>query len=368
MKVLFMVNLPSPYRAMFFSELGKLCDLTVMYERASASDRDKRWKADEADTYKTIFLKGKEVGADNSFCPEILRYLKKEKYDYYVVGMYSTYTAMLAITYFKLSNIPFILSTDGGFVGHESKIKYIIKRHFIKAASNWLSTSDKASEYLMHYGAKKEEIYLYPFTSLKERDLREARELTEETRKAIKSELNIKEEKVILGVGQFIYRKGFDLLIKAAKNLSENIGVYIVGGEPTEEYLSLAKGLNDRIHFIGFVGKEEVAKYYKCADIFVLPTREDIWGLVVNEALSYGTPCITTNRCGAGCALIKDGVNGYIVPTNNDKELVTKINSLLNSKSRDIRKACIESVENYTIEKMAKRHIEIFDFIGRNNK
>lgn len=363
MKVLFMVNLPSPYRAMFFAELGKLCDLTVIYERESASDRDQRWKAKEENTYKTIFLKGKEIGTDNSFCPEVIKYLKKEKYDCYVVGMYSTYTAMIAITYFQMKNIPFILSTDGGFVGRESKIKYSIKRHFIGAASNWLSTSEKTNEYLVHYGAKINNIYFYPFTSLSEKDLQEARRLTEESRKSIKCDLDIKEEKIVLAVGQFIYRKGFDLLIKAARDIPENVGVYIVGGKPTEEYLNLAKDMHDRIHFVGFVEKKVIANYYKCADVFVLPTREDIWGLVVNESLSYGTPCITTDMCGAGYALIKNGVNGYMVPANNSGEIAKKINALLANESNEVRKICIESVDNYTIEKMAQRHIEIFNSI-----
>ena len=44
MKVLFLTNLPSPYRVKFFSELGNLCELTVLYERKSASDRDDKWK------------------------------------------------------------------------------------------------------------------------------------------------------------------------------------------------------------------------------------------------------------------------------------------------------------------------------------
>ena len=49
------------------------------------------------------------------------------------------------------------------------------------------------------------------------------------------------------------------------------------------------------------------------SDLFVLPTREDIWGLVINEAMSFGLPIITTRKCIAGTELITDGENGYLL-------------------------------------------------------
>ena len=54
------------------------------------------------------------------------------------------------------------------------------------------------------------------------------------------------------------------------------------------------------VHFVGFKTKEQLEDYYRAADLFVLPTREDIWGLVVAEAMAYGLGVITTNRCNAG--------------------------------------------------------------------
>lgn len=122
-----MTNLPSPYRVRFFSELGKMCDLTVIYERRSASDRNKKWEAAGDKTYTEIFLRGKEIGTDNSISIEILKYLN-ETYDVIVVGMYSTITAMIAITYMKLKGIPFWISTDGGLIKEESKRKQNLKK------------------------------------------------------------------------------------------------------------------------------------------------------------------------------------------------------------------------------------------------
>ena len=170
MKVLFTTNLPSPYRVEFFSELGRLCDLTVVYERHSASDRDSSWSVKAEKTYKEVFLKGKSIGTDNSFCPGVLSMLNKN-YDVIVIGVYSTFTSMIAIAYMRLRGMRFLISTDGGFVKEESASKFRLKKFLISGAFAWLSTGKKTDEYLVHYGAKRERIYTYPFTSLSERDI-----------------------------------------------------------------------------------------------------------------------------------------------------------------------------------------------------
>ena len=162
--------------------------------------------------------------------------------------------------------------------------------------------------------------------------------------------------------GQMIHRTGLDVLLKAAKDLDPDTGIYFVGGEPKEEYLNLQKELNlTHVHFLGFQKKETLAKYYKASDLFVLPTREDIWGLVINEAMAYGLPTITTDRCVAGLELIEDGVNGYVVPVGDTAVLAEKIRSVLASDLEAMGKAALEKVRPYTLENMAKTHAEIFE-------
>ena len=94
MKVLFLTNIPSPYRVDFFNELGKLCDLTVLFETKSAKDRDATWAADKITNFKAVFLKGIRRGVAEAVCPGIFKYLTKKKFDVIVVGMYSSPTGM----------------------------------------------------------------------------------------------------------------------------------------------------------------------------------------------------------------------------------------------------------------------------------
>ena len=78
-----------------------------------------------------------------------------------------------------------------------------------------------------------------------------------------------------------------------------------------------------------FMRKDQLKEYFLISDLFILPTKEDIWGLVMNEAMGYGLPVITTDKCIAGVELITDEINGYIVPINYVEELSNKNNFIL---------------------------------------
>lgn len=177
--------------------------------------------------------------------------------------------------------------------------------------------------------------------------------------------------KMVVSVGQFIHRKGFDVLLKAwAKCPAEN-DLYIIGAEPTEGYLTLKRELAlKNAHFVGFKGKEELKEYYRAADLFVLPTREDIWGLVVNEAMANGLPVITTDRCVAGLELVKNGVNGYIVPVDDIEALAQKMCAVLGDDElrSTMAENSLNAIRDWTVEKMADEYCTLMKKFLTENK
>jgi glycosyltransferase involved in cell wall biosynthesis len=86
---------------------------------------------------------------------------------------------------------------------------------------------------------------------------------------------------------------------------------------------------------------------------------------VVNEALAYGLPVITTDRCGAGLEMIKEGINGYVIHHMGEDNLRVRLDELLNTPElcEQMSNANIGLAHQYTIEKMAEKHIEIFSEI-----
>lgn len=363
MKVLFLTNIPSPYRVDFFNELGKNCDLTVVFEGKNATDRNENWQNRESFNFNFIFLNGFRIKSDQFICLSIIKILKQQ-WDKIVVCGYSSPTIMLAILYLKLKKISFYIEVDGGLIKQDSLSRYKIKKYFLSSAIGWFSSGKETTRYLVHYGADKNRVIEYQFTSLKEQDI--LKQLpTEQEKKNLKKDLNLKEEKIILCVGRFSYNlgygKGYDILMKTSEMLSKKIGIYIVGDEPTEEFVLWKNNKNlDNVNFVGFKTKEELKKYYKAADLFVLPTRGDVWGLVINEAMAMGVPVITTDKCVAGLELVENGVNGYIVPTENSEILTEKINKIFNEDYKQMGQNSLNKIRKYTIENMGKKHMEEF--------
>lgn len=361
MKVLWLTNIPSPYRVDFFNELGKECELTVLFEKSHSSERDDIWKNYKFENFKGIILGGKSIGVAESMSWSVVKYLKKGLYDHIVVTNYFDFTGMLAVFHMRLKGIRYSVEGDGAFAGLGKGFKEKIKKFVISKAIYCFSTGKEHDKYYLKYGAKKENIIRYPFTSIKTTDML-CEPLSNNSKKLLKASLGITESKVVLSVGQFIHRKGFDTLIKAAVNFPKDVGFYIVGGDPADEYIELKESLQlSNVHFIGFKSKVELSDYYKASDVFVLPTREDIWGLVINEAMSCGLPVITTNKCIAGLEMISDD---RCILDPEDVEGLSKIMLEILQNTIQSERLSIDNLgtaSKYTIETMAKKHIEIFN-------
>ena len=369
-KVLFITNIPAPYRVDFYNELGKKVDLTVIFEAKGASNQGIRfnWNLDSIQNFEAIFLSDGDI-RERKIDFRIFKYLKKNRYDEIVATNYSYFTEMVALLYLKIMRIPYYMETDGGLIKPEENIlKKLYKRFLVSGAKGYFSPSKESDSYLIYYGAKKNRIYRYPFTSIKDEDII-PEVLSNNEKKEYKNRLGMNESIIILGVGQFIYRKGWDILLEAANLLPKNIGFYIVGSDATSEYLKKKSeyGL-DNVHFSGFKTKTELEDYYRAADIFVLPTREDIWGLVVNEAISFGLPVITTDKCNAGLELIAGNDCGAVIKAddvNSLKESIESMVSMSPDRMLELRKNALKVGRKYSIEEMAEIHKEIFSKMSK---
>src|SRR5690554_5419830 len=90
LRVLYLTNVPSPYRVDFFNELGRACDLTVLFEATLSGERHHRWHKYEFTNFEAVFLKGIKIRQDDALSMEVMRFLTRESFDVIVVGGYST--------------------------------------------------------------------------------------------------------------------------------------------------------------------------------------------------------------------------------------------------------------------------------------
>lgn len=346
-KVLYMSNIEVPYRVRFFNELARNCDLTVLYEREISANRNAQWAKSEAQAYRVKYLNGVKIGNESTFSLKILRELRVG-YDRIIVGCYNTPSQMLAILYMRLLRIPYILNVDGEPFLKGSGWKQRIKRFFISGADKYVIAGEKAAESLRTAIGDKE-IIPYYFSSLSEQELTEHKYFAE----------NAERNDCILVVGQYFDYKGMDIALAAAA-MDPSLRYKFVGmGARTKQFLD-DHTIPSNVEIIPFLQKQELEKEYQSCAMLVLPSRQECWGLVINEAASFGTPIVSTWGSGAAVEFLSEKYPRYLAAPGNAENLYKCI--LLLRVTKDLpgyMQYLVEKSQKYTIENGAKRHLSV---------
>lgn len=189
----------------------------------------------------------------------------------------------------------------------------------------------------------------------------------------IESKYGFQPGRRILSVGRLIKRKGFDMTIKALKYMKiKDVHYYIAGRGQDEKYLrdtAVKEGMNDRVHFLGYVPDEDFVDLYNCGDVFSMPSRKvgynDVegFGLTFIEAGACGLPAIGGKNSGAEDA-IDDGKTGILVNPEAPKEIAGTIDKLLtdNKLRESMSKAAITKAKiDFSWDKKTQ---ELLEFIS----
>ena len=333
LKILCLTNMISPYRIPLFNyfyvrEDFKL-EVIVLIER----EENREWEFDkEKIKFDYQILKGYHWLIRNKrreivihLNKGILRKFLGYKPNIVITSGYDSLAYWEAFLYCKIFRKRFILwnGTTLLSAGSTTGIRGLLKRIIIKGADRYIAYGTKAKEYLEYLGADVNKIHISTNTV-------DVIHLQNKVMEYRNGEDFIKERELypkylLLYVGQLIRRKGIIQVLKALDNLSDSeVGLMIVGSGPQGKELKKfceEKNLNN-IFFKGFQQQEMLPKYYALADVFILPSFEEVWGLVVNEALASGLYVLCSDQAGAAYDLIRKGWNGEIFDPNNIEELV----------------------------------------------
>ena len=156
-------------------------------------------------------------------------------------------------------------------------------------------------------------------------------------RDAARAELGIKEDRVILYVGRIEPLKGIDILLRAIPMLEygQDLRVLVVGGNPGNDAeldrlksMTVELGIEDTVTFTGSVPQSTLPTYYSAADVFVLPSHSESFGLAPLEAMACGTP-VVVSRVGGMKTFVNSGENGYLVPWRCPESFAQRLDVLL---------------------------------------
>jgi len=213
----------------------------------------------------------------------------------------------------------------------EPELRIVTERQIVKGSHCVVAAREGEKQELMeHYGASPAAVAVVPcgvdFDLFRPIAKDEARR-----------QLGVgAQDRILLYVGRIEPLKGIDRLLQAGARLgSGRVKVIIIGGDGHEEpeirrlrELAGELGIGDSVLFAGRVQQEALPLYYSAADVLVVPSHYESFGLVALESLACGTPVVGTN-VGAVGAVVHDGLTGYVAPDGMPVTLAGKISLLL---------------------------------------
>ena len=325
---------PIQYHSHWYRELARRpeLDVEVLYcHRASAADQAEagfgvafEWDAPLLEGYRYRFLHNAssrpgvtEFGGTDS--PELRGIVIHERYDAVVVSGWHTKSYWQAIRACRQSGTPVMVRSDSHLrderSGFRQFLKYLPYRYFIPRFEACLAAGAWSRDYFLHYGARPERVFIVPHSVL-------AAAAPQSERGNPRAHWGIPDSATLfLFAGKLIPRKrplDFIRAVAGAAAAGSPVRGLLVGDGPLRtEVEALIAQLGAPVTLAGFLNQREIADAYRAADILVLPSDQDTWGLVVNEAMTHGRGCIVSDRVGCGPDLIEPGRTGFVFPVGD---------------------------------------------------
>jgi glycosyltransferase involved in cell wall biosynthesis len=206
--------------------------------------------------------------------------------------------------------------------------------------------------------------YLLPHPKTYTRSLEIAKPLLEK-------QLEKQQRPVFVFAGNLIPRKGLQELLHACTLLKqqghEQFTLVVVGDgserSALEAYVK-EQDLSDQIVWIGAVEYEQVGAYFEAADVFIFPTREDVWGLVLVEAMMFGKPVLASKWAGAS-EMVAEGENGYIFDPYAPQQLAELMAKFIDTPAliEQMGEASRHIMKDHQLETVARSLTEVVDFV-----
>lgn len=291
--------------------------------------------------------------------------LKRQSFDWVWIHGYARGHALAALAAAGVLGIPVLLRGESTLLDPKPKLrdwaKRCIMRMILTQCSAYAFIGDKNREFYLRYGADPRKMFFAPYSVDNETIAAGAsRAIASGKAAQVRQSLGIgPDQKLCLFVGKLIERKRPMDLIRALHRLPSDVGAILLGDGSSRAEIEreiIALGVRARVE--GFVNQSELGAYYAAADMLVLPSAQETWGLVANEAMACGKPVVVSDKVGAGHDLVAtspEGVGtatGTIYPCGDIDALAAAISTIaraIDSDPTGVRNAVIRRIEKYGI-------------------
>jgi len=340
-------GVPTPYREPLFEGLADSTEYEISVLYCLDHQPDQPWRMGPP-RYSARYLKNLSPAAWHGrflvgdINPGVWQALREFAPDAVVLYGYNSVTMLLAALWAIIHRIPILMRSDSNLLAERQKapLRLALKRLLLKKLepyiAAYLSVGTMNARYWRFYGVPKHKII--PACYAVDNDgFAAAAKAWRSSRAEIILRLGRQRRYQLLYVGRLVDLKRVDVLIDAFRQLStrrSDLQLTIVGDGPERRSLAWRAVGTPGIHFAGFQDQAQLPKFYGAADLFMLLSENEPWGLVVNEAMASGLPVIATRRVGSARDLVVDGLNGFIVPENDPGALAAAIDRACQNESR----------------------------------
>jgi glycosyltransferase involved in cell wall biosynthesis len=353
--------MPSPYQRELFQALHSDGRMQVRVLYCTRRTPDRNWALAALNPYEEV-LPGKTIewlGPSVHFNPSIIGILRNDPSDLFVVSDYSALTTQIATRCLTWQKKPWVFWGEFPGFRQRGQIARFVRHKLQRPIGGAAAIAAVGSRAVEAYQKLFPELPVFniPYFC----DLKPFKGAIRRYGWRTKSPINI------LFSGQLIERKGVDVLIRAFNRIAHRVSdlhLQLLGTGPDRDSLIglIPADLQDRVHFLGFQQPPALPNIFASADIFVLPSRHDGWGVVVNEALGAGLPLIVSDRAGAS-DLVEEGGNGLITHAGDVEGLANALLKL--GQSAELRSAfgsnSAELSTRWDLGEGVRRWIELYD-------
>lgn len=361
-------NIPTPNNDALFTALASRVDLLVIY--CARTERNRAWALPADKGYPHKILPGLHFGTDLHLNPGVGKAIDDFDPSFVVLtGGYTMPTFRLAVRRLSKGDIPWLYwGEELGLLDRFGPIpgKRILRRALLRAYGV-LAVGSRAIKSYERAGVASDRIVNFPYVA-DFATFASAAKLRSE-RDSIRAELGIDPGSfVFLFAGQLIRRKGVDVLLDAFAKIDDpSVCLVIAGDGPDQGQLQAsAEKLGSLARFVGFVHGDRMPRLFAGADMFVLPSRKEGWGVVVGEALAAGLPVIVSDAVNAGADLIENGVNGFTFVSEDGGSLAATLKEAVAARSRlkEMSKAAVARAERESPVNAVQRFLCIRDRVA----
>lgn len=339
-------NIITPYEIARYNEIDKVmrANLEVWFSKRREINRN--WQYLPKINFKYRFLDNKLLNLIK------LLHNNRNKIDRIIVCGWDSFIYLYAFLFCQKNKIRFTL-WSGSTLYEKSWLRTLtlpLVKFIISQSNDFIAYGTRAKEYLIWLGAKEDKIKIFLNSVDADYFNREALQLKKNKLK-LREKYNLPEnDTVFIYVGQLIRRKGILELIHAFAKLSsinKKIALIIVGeGELNKEIeLFISKYPETKIKLVGYIQYNRLPEVYALSDALVLPSKEEIWGLVVNEALASEIPVLVSKFAGCSVDLINRD-SGEIIEDISEDNIIAILRKFLVGKKYVISSQLISKMRN----------------------